>query len=178
MINLFLKLTLIINILENLIFCTCATPKSLEAQQEYNFSISDVVFIGEVIKINQEKNTFKIETLENFKGINTNQIYDGTFEPFCHPYINEKGRWLIYANINEQCVIEVISCGISRSFDHPEDNFMVLPSPPPPVPPELKKDKEELIKERSDYKQKIKNIAQKDLELEINKLQKINYKSD
>ena len=168
MINLFLKLIIIVNFLESSIFCTCATPKSLEAQQEHNFSISDVVFIGEVIKINQEKNTFKVEVIESFKGINSNQIYDGSFDPFCHPYINEKGKWMIYGFINEDCIVEIISCGISRSFKHPENNIMVLP--PPPIPTDEKLNQNEQKIERSNYKKRIQNIAQKDLTTEINKL--------
>ena len=102
--------------------CNCSIPKSLIAVQNYEFENSDCIFIGEVLKINPEKNTFEIRVVESFTGDEIGKVYSGIYDNQCGPIIDGKGKWLIYANSNENG-IEINTCGLTRSFEYPEDNI-------------------------------------------------------
>ena len=104
------------------IACNCPIPKSLKAVQDYEFENSECIFIGEVLKIDSEKNTFEIRVLESFNGDEIGKIYSGFYDKQCGPIIDGKGKWMIYANSYEN-KIEINTCGLTRSFEYPESNI-------------------------------------------------------
>ena len=116
-------LLLIITLISTkVIACNCSIPKSLKAVQDYEFENSECIFIGEVLKIDSEKNTFEIRVVESFNGDEIGKIYSGIYDNQCGPIIDGKGKWLIYANSYEN-KIEINTCGLSRSFEYPESNI-------------------------------------------------------
>ncbi|EDP95317.1 hypothetical protein U8527_15965 [Kordia algicida OT-1] len=102
--------------------CNCSIPKSLKAVQDYEFENSECIFIGEVLKIDSEKNTFEVRVVESFNGDEIEKIYSGFYDNQCGPIIDEKGKWLIYANLYGN-KIEINTCGLTRSFEYPESNI-------------------------------------------------------
>lgn len=122
------RLTLIIIALflgMNSFACTCGRPISIEAIQIGEFEDSECVFIGEVLEVNTEEKSFKIKVIESFKGSDVETIYFGTYDEQCGPTIYEKGKWLIYGDLNDQNIIEVNECGLTRSFANPEYNAVI-----------------------------------------------------
>jgi len=105
--------------------CTCAKPISLKAIQDYEYENSEFVFIGEVIELNLNINYFKIRVIESFKGGDKEAIYSGTYDEQCGPIIGRKGKWLIYANLNSNNILEVNECGLTRSLKNPEYNTVI-----------------------------------------------------
>jgi hypothetical protein len=147
--------------------CDCAISKSLKATQDREFENSECIFIGEVLEINSEKDTFKVMVIESFNGDENGIIYDGKFNRYCEPIIDEKGKWLIYGNFNSDNLIEINYCGLTRSFKNPQNNISAS-KPPPPLPPNAKKSKSQTEKERYEWKLR----AKTDLENEIIDLRK------
>lgn len=107
------------------IACTCGIPISIEATQIGEFEDSECVFIGEVLEVNSEENSFKIKVIESFKGSDVETVYVGTYDEQCGPIIYEKGKWLIYGDLNNENIIEVNECGLTRSFVNPEYNSVI-----------------------------------------------------
>ncbi|QWX85417.1 hypothetical protein H0I23_07190 [Cellulophaga sp. HaHaR_3_176] len=161
---LFLILTLISY---NAFACTCSIPKSLKAIQDYEFQNSDCIFIGEVLKIDFENSTFEIKVVESFNGDGIGNIYEGTYDNYCGPIINKEGRWLIYGNYNTENLIEINACGLTRSFENPENNVSAT-TPPEPLPPNKKESKTQAENERTEWKLR----AKYDLENEVTDLRK------
>ena len=147
--------------------CDCKVPKSLKAVQDREFENSECIFIGEVIKIDTEKNSFEIKVIESFSGDEIGKIYSGIYDDLCGPIIDEKGKWLIYANYSSDNLIEINACGITRSFKRPEYNVSAT-RPPEPLPPNEKESKSKAEKKRAEWKLR----AKSDLENEIIDLRK------
>ena len=73
------------------IACTCSVPKSLKAIQDYEYEISECIFIGEVLEIDSILSRFTFKVLESFKGLESGTIYIGKYDPMCGPIIDETG---------------------------------------------------------------------------------------
>jgi hypothetical protein len=128
---------------------------------------SECIFIGEVFEINNKDLTYKIKVIESLDGGDEiGNIYLGKNWKGCEPFIEEKGKWLIYGH-TENGYLRTNMCGISRSFDYP----VVVHIPPKP---ELYKNKSELEKKRLFEKSRTENlkIAKSELELELKALRK------
>jgi len=151
----------------NGIACTCSIPKSLKAIQDYEFENSECIFIGEILKIDTENNTFEIKVIESFNGDENGKIYNGIYDIFCGPIIDKIGKWLIYANYNSDNIIEINECGITRSFLTPEHNLSAT-RPPKPLPQNKKETKLQAEKKIAEWKLR----AKYDLENEIADLRK------
>ena len=106
--------------------CECKIQKRLESLQNLEFENSECILIGEVLEIDSENDTFKVKVVESFNGDKTGKIYSGIYNRYCEPIIDQKGQWLIYGNINEQGLLDINSCGLTRSFAHPEKNFQIF----------------------------------------------------
>ena len=65
------------------IACTCSVPKSLKAIQDYEYEISECIFIGEVLEIDSILSRFTFKVLESFKGLESGTIYIGKYDPMC-----------------------------------------------------------------------------------------------
>ena len=160
-----LKILLFIFTTSLYILCTCP-PYRLSDHQKEEIENSEYIFIGEVININNSKHTYKIKVLESFDNCsNKGTIYNGKNWPYCYPYIDSKGKWLIYGNI-EEGFLRVNLCGISRSFENPQEVISSIPQPPLKEN-ESKKEynlrrkkwkKEDRMKSKQDLEQEVKNL--------------------
>ncbi len=149
------------------IACTCSVPKSLKAIQDYEFENSECIFIGEVLEIDDVRSVFTFKVLESFKGEEHETIYIGKYDQMCGPIIDETGNWLIYGNFNDENQIVINHCGLTRSFNKPEDNISAT-KPPMPPPPNKQETESDIEKKMTEWKLR----AKSDLENEINELRK------
>jgi len=149
------------------IACNCTIPKSLKAIQDYEFENSECIFIGEIIKIDSENNSFEIKIVESFNGDEIGKTYSGIYDKYCGPIIDEKGKWLIYGNFNSENLIEINTCGLTRSLENPENNISAT-IPPEPLAPNETESKAKFEKQRAEWKIR----AKSDLEKEIIDLRK------
>jgi hypothetical protein len=161
------KLTLLLLIITLIstkaIACNCSIPKSLKTVQDYEFENSECIFIGEVLKIDSEKNTFEIRVVESFNGDEIGKIYNGIYDEQCGPIIDEKGKWLIYANSHEN-KIGINTCGLTRSFEYPEDNITATSEFLKTYEKEFKEEKRNLdlkLRAKLDLKNEIINLRKK-----------------
>ncbi|AOW19472.1 hypothetical protein [Urechidicola croceus] len=99
--------------------CSCA-PTIISTAQKEELENSECIFIGEVVKVSEDRNTFEIRVIESLDGGDEiNNIYIGKNWKYCSPYISTTGKWIVYGNI-EEGFLRLNMCGISRSFEHPE----------------------------------------------------------
>lgn len=147
--------------------CICKFKK-LSEMQKLEFENSAYIFIGEVLEIGASHKMFKIKVIESFKGGAIGTVYNGSNNKFCGPIINEKGKWLIYGNFNVENLLEINTCGLTRSFEHPEKNISATRLPIPP--PSTKKSESQVEKRKRQRKLK----AKFDLDKEIADLRKKN----
>jgi hypothetical protein len=106
--------------------CDCPQAKNLKSVQNQEFENSDCILIGEVLEFDSEIGTFKVKVIESFSGDENGKIYNGICDEYCGPLIDQKGKWLIYGNINQDGFLAVSICGLTRSFENPENNFQIL----------------------------------------------------
>ena len=128
--------------------CTCPVYKNLEIFQFGEFEQSECVFIGEVLEFNPLEKSYRIKVVDSFKGTDNGLIYEGTYDQQCGPIINGLGKWIFYGHTDSNGVLNVNECGLTRSFENPEHDFL-----------DFEKSKSEIRKQ-----------AQTDLELEIESL--------
>ena len=134
--------------------------------QKTEITNSECIFIGEVIEINNSDLTFKIKVIESLDGGDAiGNLYVGRNWKFCSPYVEKKGKWIVYGNI-EDGFLRLNMCGISRSFDNPIVDVMI-------PPPSTEKNELERKKEFEKFRTKNIKIALSKLELEITALRKI-----
>lgn len=150
--------------------CNCKLEKLTNLQNK-EIENSECIFIGEVISIID--NTYEIVVHESLDGNEKKgEVIIGKNHEFCSPNINSKGKWLIYGNIKNG-FLETNICGISRSFEYPENNFHT--SIPKLVPSMNEKEHLEFKKESrfEKWKEKNKKNAQLQLKLEIIRLRNL-----
>lgn len=152
-------------------YCLCP-PMPLEKLQQYELKESEVIFIGEITDFNKNTQYYKVKIEELFRGeLKTNDIIIGENWKYCTPHINRNGKWIIYGKIANG-VLKMNECGISRSFENPQETISSsIPILPPPINREessMKNYERELKK----WKKKNKKQAQMDLKNEIYSLRK------
>jgi len=130
--------------------CDCKNLGNLKVLQEIEFDNSECVFIGEVLEIDSDNNTFKVKVIESFKGNELGKTYNGIYDKFCGPIIDEKGKWLIYGNFNSKNQVEINYCGLTRSLSHPENNVSGS-KPPEPLQPYKTESKSQSEKKRIEW---------------------------
>ncbi|WP_438423875.1 hypothetical protein [Aquimarina macrocephali] len=157
--NLILILTLVST---KAIACNCAIPKSLKAIQDHEFENSECIFIGEIIKIDSENNSFEIKVIESFNGDEIGKTYSGIYDKYCGPIIDEKGKWLIYGNLNSENLIKINTCGLTRSLKNPENNISAT-IPPEPLAPNETGSKAKFAKQRVEWKIRAKSNLEKEI---------------
>ena len=106
--------------------CECPIPKKLESVQTREFENSNYIFVGEIIELDTKKEIFKVKVVESFNGDENGKIYNGIYNGTCEPIIDKKGKWLIYGNVNEDKLLEISLCGLTRSFENPEKNMQIF----------------------------------------------------
>lgn len=128
--------------------CDCVRIKNLQDTRITSYEESDLVFIGQVVSIEEnlqyehegwaDNRIFEIEVTEGFKGANVGDILKGRSLTSCST-APKPGIWLIYANIDDKGFMTLSYCGLSRAFNKPEqinfDQYAIRP----PTMEELKK---------------------------------------
>ena len=159
--------------------CDCYDTKKLDIARQIEYDNSDIVILGEVIYVSNDLQNFKIKVLENYKGkLVEDQIVEGENHLYCFPNANKKGLWLIYGRI-ENGKLKPNACGLSRSLNSPNDNRYFMTPPPRPIHPDsiIVVNAEEKAKLEEKYmkrKEKYKQMAIKELNVELKQLREKN----
>ncbi len=111
----------------NCFSCDCKPPEK-ETLVEDGLKHSDIVFYGEVVKVDSISNTYTFRIIELFKGKTKSQYVNGKDFSNCSLFPQTKQLWIVYANYREANTINMSLCSPSRGFK-PEGS-----SYPPPYP--------------------------------------------
>lgn len=138
--------------------CDCMYIDDLQAWQVEEALLSDCIFIAEISDVDPNLGRFQLTVVESFDGDAVGTMYTGVYDMFCGPYVAEEGRYLLYTRFTEDGLLSVNSCGVSRSFTHPEYGIPV----PKEIAPYPKEGKEQAwLKE---FNQHAKVLLQQEIE--------------
>jgi len=88
----------------------------------------EIVFYGEVIKVDSIKRIYTFRIIELFKGKYNSQFITQKYNGNCSSIPSIKQLWIVYANFNDDKTIEVSGCSPSTGFKPYGSDSM--PSPP------------------------------------------------
>ncbi|KAF2511551.1 hypothetical protein EYY60_08970 [Flavobacterium zhairuonense] len=91
----------------------------------------EIVFYGEVIKVDSIKRMYTFKIIELFKGKYNSQFITQKYSGNCSVIPSLKQLWIVYANFNDDKTIEVSGCSLSTGFQPYGSDSM-------PSPPEIK----------------------------------------
>jgi len=108
--------------------------KDLTDVQRQSYQDSELVFIGEPIRVNSD-GSYELKVIEVLKGTLDQFRILGQANTSCSltPELND-GLWIIYTNINSDGLIDIMDCGLSRSYSFP---FIYNEQTSPPPPPDI-----------------------------------------
>jgi hypothetical protein len=173
-----MRLTLIILLFSSwtdLLACDCH-QRTFKETQEQSIKDTPLIFVGDVVTSNEKEGTYEIKIVEIFKGEVKTKIIKGKALTSCSGF-PDKGRWIIYAMMFDNGVIDFDGCGISRSFENPHHIYVWATDykiPPPPTK-EYETDSKYSIQANIDFQKamtRLKEKALNDLEAEIEGLRK------
>ena len=101
----------------DLFACKCEQMKR-ESYVSVGLKTSDIIFLGELID-SASSYSYSFKILELFKGNYKNKIIKGLATNSCSLRPTDKGLWLIYANFQNDSLIDIGVCGPSVSLMHP-----------------------------------------------------------
>lgn len=115
--------------------CDCGTIKDLRKAQDKAFLDYELIFVGQFIQ-STEDGHYQLKIIELFKGdtTKTGSVIRGKEMNSCSisPNFSER-TWLVYSRPNDDGLIDISSCGLSRSFEFPflaNENASIPPPPP------------------------------------------------
>lgn len=111
----------------NCFSCDCKPPEK-ETLIEDGLRKSEIVFYGEVIKIDTVLQTYTFRVIELFKGKTKSQYINGKNFSSCSLFPQTKQLWIVYAEYQNDRMIDISLCSPSRGFMPYESNY------PPPLP--------------------------------------------
>ena len=153
---------------KEIIGCICPPKMNLLKIQKNEMKNSDCIFIAEIIEV-YDNLTYKIKVIESLDGGDTyGNIYIGQNWKTCHPYVENKGKWIMYGNMDNG-FLKLNTCGISRRFDYPVVKHLA----PPPKPQEKPKSDEQQKKDFNKLREKSIQIGKSQLKTEIMTLREI-----
>ncbi|MXO07269.1 hypothetical protein [Flavobacterium sp. HBTb2-11-1] len=127
--------------------CECM-PIDRENMIEKGLKQSEIVFYGEVIKVDSIKRTFTFRIIELFKGKYNSQYIKGKEFTSCSILPIQKQLWIIYADFKKgKIIIDISGCSPSMGFK-PYQNYSF---PPPPPKDHLLISKDEKVNLLSNY---------------------------
>ncbi len=91
----------------------------------------EIVFYGEVIKVDSKKRIYTFKIIELFKGKYNSQFITQKYLGNCSVTPSLKQLWIVYADFNDDKTIEISGCSPSTGFKPYGDDSM-------PPPPEIK----------------------------------------
>ena len=117
--------------IQSAIGCDCVRIKNLATNQKERFLYSELIFIGELIKSNDD-GSYEFQIIELFKGEHPGINVIGKYHSTCSviPKMTDK-IWIVYADLDENGIIDIHDCGLSRSFEFPFLRHKQAFLPPP-----------------------------------------------
>jgi len=129
--HLFLLVIFLFNI-NNSFACKCVEYDK-DKMVEYGIQKYDIVFYGQLVKLDTINQTYSFKILELFKGIFPSKIIEGVSQGGnCGLFPDKKGLWIVYGNFNNEGKISLSMCSPTQSQDF---------GPGWPPPPEFKRNK-------------------------------------
>ena len=110
--------------------CDCKDLGPLDSLRKISYNNSELVFIGELIDFDTIDYSYTFRIIELFKGESKTKLIKGKYFDSCSQFPSEKCKWIIYANIRENNLINISDCLASRSELHPFCNGCYDPPPP------------------------------------------------
>lgn len=152
----------------NAIACECVAVADLKSKQLKDYTNSKLVFVGKVTAI-EDFGNYQFKILELFKGDIKESFVSGEIKTLCSIRPKKlKEVWLVYANIDESGLIEMIRCDLSRSFDSPYIWFKDFKQPIPD-----NKNSSSISREQQKNNKALKKNALSILKEEIQELRKM-----
>lgn len=109
--------------------CSCKWIKPLDTLRTISYK-SDIVFLGELIKTDTANNSYAFKILELFKGNYKDSVIFGQYFDSCSLLPLDTGKWIVYADIEDNFQINISDCLGSRSEKNPWcTNCYELPLP-------------------------------------------------
>jgi hypothetical protein len=109
--------------------CTCAPVGNWKGATEAEFTNVELVFTGDVQRIEKNGSKYEIVVCEVFKGnLTEGQRISGKNPESCNPIVDRKGQWLFFGRIDQRNFTQN-ECGLTNHFIEPVGQ---LPPPPPP----------------------------------------------
>ena len=157
------------------IACDCK-QRTIKETQEHSIEELPLIFIGDVLKVDNEKGIYELKVVELFKGEAKTEIIKGKLLTSCSS-LPDSGRWIIYAETFDNGVIDFDFCGLSRSFSNPHEIYIWATDYeiPPPPREDYGTNSKHSIQTNIDFQKvmtKLKEKALNDLEIEIETLRK------
>lgn len=126
--NLKTKLTFIIYLWFNLSFACDCPPHERETMVVKGLKNSQIVFYGELIKIDTINHTYSFRIIELFKGEHKSLLINGKYtQGGCEIFPFEKDFYIVYSNFNEDNTISLNYC-------LPTQTKKIPPGFLPPIP--------------------------------------------
>jgi hypothetical protein len=101
--------------ISNCFACKCY-EYTLDENIKVGLKKADIIFYGELIKLDTIKNSYSFRIFELFKGNYKSKSITSYSESNCDFYFNEKGLCIIYGNFNkDKTLINVSACSPSQS---------------------------------------------------------------
>jgi hypothetical protein len=100
---------------------------------------SDIAFLGELLTADTINHAYSFKLIEVFKGSFKDSIIKGRMINSCSLFPYQEGLWIVYANLQNDSLIDISSCSPTVSLRRTEGLI-----PPPPVFISEKVDKEYL----------------------------------
>jgi len=117
--------------IQSAIGCDCVKIKDLATNQKESFLYSELIFIGELLKSNND-GSYEFQIIELLKGKHPDRNVIGKYHSSCSviPKMTDE-IWIVYADLDENGIIDIHECGLSRSFDFPFLRHKQAFVPPP-----------------------------------------------
>ncbi|MCF8321940.1 MAG: hypothetical protein K9I26_02210 [Flavobacterium sp.] len=114
--NLFFLIICLLNINISLA-CKCFEYDK-EKMVEYGLHKYDMVFYGELIKLDTNNKTYNFKIIELFKGNLISKTIEGVTEGGnCSLFPDKKGLWIVYGNFNNENKMSLSMCSPTQSQD-------------------------------------------------------------
>ncbi|WP_269236595.1 hypothetical protein [Flavobacterium flavigenum] len=134
--------------------CDCK-PIDRENIIEKGLKLSEIVFYGEVIKVDSVSKTFTFRIIELFKGKYNSQYIKGKEFTSCSILPIQKQLWIVYADFRkDKTMIDISGCAPSIGFNPPQNSF---PPPPQISNPYKRKEKQLELLSESVWKLQLEN---------------------
>ena len=100
-------LFLILILTAQIIACDCKNFRPLENMRQVSYERADVVFLGELVESNSDKNHFTFKIIEPYKGDVQSTTINGRYFDSCSKFPTDLGQWIVYAHLRDDGMINL-----------------------------------------------------------------------